>query len=466
MKNFKRYFYETLRVDDTNARSKLSKHPLVQNGTFGVEIEFKVLGMPVNNWDGRYLAYKLEGTDFEQKLRQQHGSVEDYFHGHVETVKMTDREWKDFLEEYIRNNKEEAVDAWMEEYGDETDGNNWKPITTHWKSVCRQVIVDAGFQVGHDQARGSLWGVGEDGRDTEEQRPVVEIRTGIMTEKDIPAFEKVLLGIQKMIVQNKSYVHVAENTGIHVHVSNDAINKEDEPDPFTRLASIASVDEDKIWDDMASHDRSFERFSLLNRQQDFSSYKDKGFHRLVIEWVWMSLNPDRSKVSAAPKGPTSFTVNVSSAQLAGFMNKFERNVGINTKSRQPTVEYRQLSSALLTEPKGPTKVIDYVRYFMQNTAGLSNKNQIVVKDDDDRVTFTRIQGGARIDFQKRASSDDRFSTVPQSGDKTDVLRGFPPAKVPPWKSNRVGSPSQPPVPPAQQNQAAGDFRRMFDDTED
>ncbi len=423
--HFKQYFYETLRVDDAVARSQLRNHPLVRQGTFGVEIEFIVTGMPSSQWGTNYLVDALEDTSFEQELYQKYGYIEDHQDGRTETVQISDREWRKFFKKYIADNREEALEAFqdrMEDFWERDDQHGINIMTSYWKNVVEEMIQKAGFKTRPDEAQGETWGVGDDGTDSEEGKPVVEIRTGIMTEQDMPRFERVLIGFQQLFSRNKSYLRVAGNTGLHVHISNPAINLPGGPDPFTRLASIASLDEEKIWDDLAPHDRSFERFSALNRQQDFSNYSDKGFHQMIIEWVWFRLNPDRSKVSASPRGAANFSVNVTSKQLSDFMGGFDRNVGVNTRSRQPTVEYRQLSSVMLTDPQGPQKVIDYIRYFLENTAGLSNKNQFVIKNEDTRVVFTRLQGGAKIDFQKRESSDSRFSRVRQTGDTADSMR--------------------------------------------
>lgn len=466
-----RHFLETLRVADAAARSRLQAHPLVREGTFGVEVEFVVTGMPTPQWDDDFLAASLEDTAFEHDLQQRHASTEgeDPDTGEVVTTTMSRREWNRFFESYVKSHKQEAVDAWMEEFGEDTENRGWSLMRGHWQRVVQKMIHDAGFPVSSGNSSGRRWGVGEDGLDTEDNKPVVEVRTGVLTAADVPGLEKVLVGFQRLFAANKSYLRVAGNTGLHVHVSNPAINRPGGPDPFTRLASIASVDEDRIWDDSAPHDRAFEKFAALNRQQDFSSYGDKGFHQMVIEWVWYRLNPDRTKVSSMPRGPASFSVSVTADQLADFMSGFERNVGVNAKSRQPTVEYRQLSSAMLADPQGPARVIDYIRYFLENTASLSNKNQFSVKDDDTRVTFTRLRGGAKIDFQRRASSDDRFRRVAQAGDTADAMRSHPRDQAPPWQAGRFVPVArvaprgfQPPQDP---DEAARDFRRMFDDAE-
>lgn len=465
MMHFKQYFYETLRMTDTNARNKLQAHPLVQQGTFGVEIEFIVMGMPVSEWNTDLLISDLGVTDFERKLHRMYASTDS---GNLKTVNvMSSKEWNQFFDKYISTHKQDAVNAWMEEFEERTDNFGWSQIRKYWKGVVKKMIQDVGFPVIDGNSSGKKWGVGDDGMDSDNNKPVVEIRTGILTAADEPRLEQVLLGLQQLFKANKSYLRVAGNTGLHVHVSNPAINRSEGADPFTRLASISSVDEDKIWDDLARHDRAFERFSALNRQQDFSSHSDKGFHQMVIDQIWHRLNPDRSVVHRNPRGPVSFTVNLNMRDLEDFVQGFDRNVGINARSRQPTVEYRQLSSAMLTDPQGPQKVIDYIRYFLENTAGLSNKNQFVIKDEDVRVTFTRIQGGARIDFQKRASSDDRFSRVPHAGDKADSLRNFPKDNAPPWQAERFAPVAKMPQrliqPPIDPDQAANEFRNMFDD---
>lgn len=426
MMQFKQFFYETLRVGDAHARGQLAAHPLVRQGTFGVEVEFKVLGLPPNAWDDQTLANGLQETPFEEELYQRHGGrdEEDQETGETVHVGMNRREWAKFFEEYVRTHKEEAIEAWMDHYGEKADSHMWRHIKGHWQAEARRAIEAAGFKVRGDQASGPTWGVGDDGLDSEESRPVVEVRSGIMTPADEGRLLQVLQGFQKMFQQNKAYVQAAGNTGLHVHVSNPAVNRGGSADPFSRLASLAGVDEDRIWDDMAPHDRAFERYALLNRQQDFSSYKDTGFHQMVLEYVKFRLKPK----GAGPR----FTANVTAAELAEFMSGFERNAGVNVKSEHPTVEYRQLSSALLTEPQGPRKVIDYIRYFSQNTAGLANKNQFSVKDGNERAVFTRLPGGARVDFQGRDDDEQSFPRVPQHGHPAADLRDHPADRRPPW----------------------------------
>lgn len=435
MMDFKTFFSETLRVADARARGQLQAHPLVQNGTFGVEIEFKVLGLPEKEWDHDALVNDLDGTTFEQDLQQKHGGEEgeDPETGESQYVSMSRKDWYRFFDQYIRTHKDEAVAAWMDNYKEKTDSHMWQGIKGFWKREAKRAIEGAGFRVYGDQASGQNWGVGEDGLDTDDSRPVIEVRSGIMTPKDFPALEQVLLGFQKLFRGYKSYVQVAGNTGLHVHVSNPAMNRPEGVDPFTRLASLASVDEDQIWDDQLPHDRSFERFALLNKQQDFSSYRDKGFHRGVIELVRYNMRPAGVPTSPTPR---RFTNTVTTAELAAWTQGLERNAGVNVKSEHPTVEYRQLSSALLADPQGPAKVLDYIRYFMENTAGLSNKNQFRVQDGDDRVTFTRLPGGARVDFEKLGNDAQRFDRVPQAGDGAEDMRKFPRTARPDWMPGR------------------------------
>lgn len=440
MMDFKQFFYETLRVADARARTQLQGHPLVQNGTFGIEVEFKVLGLPEKEWDHDALVNDLDGTTFEDDLKQRHGGEqgEDPETGESQYVHMNRKEWYRFFDQYVRTHKEDAIAAWMDNYGDKTDTHMWRNIKGHWMKKARVIVDGAGFQVRGEQAQGASWGVGEDGLDTETSRPVIEVRSGIMTPNDFPALEQVLTGFQKMFRGYKSYVEVAGNTGLHVHVSNPAMNRPEGVDPFTRLASVASVDEDRIWDDQLPHDRAFERFALLNKQQDFSSYRDKGFHHYIAKLVEFKFAPKGGDGRAVPK----FTAHLTTAELAEFINGFERNVGVNVKSDKPTVEYRQLSSALLADPQGPAKVLDYIRYFMENTAGLSNKNQFSVEREGDynkvRVTFTRVPGGARVDFERRGGEDAEqpYRSVPQYGRPAEDMRKFPRTQRPDWLPGR------------------------------
>lgn len=434
--HFKQYFYETLRMDDARARSMLRQHPLVQQGTFGVEIEFIALGIPYEAWDNKFIMKMLLKSKYADDLFKQYGRIETYHNGRAEYEPMSSSEWSEFLKGYIIDHKKEVIQSCLAELGHMTESNQFvDSVIKYWKDIVKKIIQNVGFGVRDGLSNGTTWGVGDDGFDSEDKKPVIEIRTGILSQEDMSGLEKVLIELRNLFKTNAEYLRLAGNTGLHVHVSNPAINQSGGPDPFTRLASIASIDEDKIWNDMAPHDRAFERFAVLNRQQDFSNYNDRGLHQMVIKLA-SDLNPDKNKQN---KGPVHFSVNVSSQELSQFIYGIDRNVGINTRSRQPTVEYRQLSSALLMDQNGPQKVLDYIRYFLENTAGLSNKNQFVIKDENIRVVFTRIQGGAKIDFQRRSAEDDRFSSVSQTGNKTDQLRNFSSDQTPPWQTNRIAN---------------------------
>ena len=120
----------------------------------------------------------------------------------------------------------------------------------------------------------------------------------------------------------------------------------------------------------------------------------------------------------SPKLNSPTTKIISLDNLYEIVNKIDRNAGVNVKSEHPTIEYRYLSSALLTKEEGPDKIVDYIKYFIQHAASQSNKNRIVINGDYERVVLTRVPNGVRVDYQRSErdyeTDKDRFKRIPQS----------------------------------------------------
>ena len=102
-----------------------------------------------------------------------------------------------------------------------------------------------------------------------------------------------------------------------------------------------------------------------------------------------------------------------------MVSNLSRDAGVNVKSRQPTIEYRYLSSNMLMDSNGAKNVIDYIQYFMQHAASRTNKNRIVINGNNERIILTRVPRGVRMDYQVQGRGRNyeklSYQRVPQTG---------------------------------------------------
>ncbi len=367
-------------------RKVLESHPLVKKSKFGIEIEFKAFSAP------------LKGLP----------------------PKETDQEFKDYFPE--RDLPKELWDYDSEElWQDSTIPLYDRIISGYWIDKTIFLINELGFKAFADKNNGNeTWAVGPDGKDSSDDVPIIEIRTPPL-DNNPETFEKIkefLYKLQKFLKENNKFLKVAGNTGLHIHVSNPKTI--DRPfqydvagikygDPFTRLAAIIGVDENQIWNDMAIHDRDFEKFATMNKQQDFSGHR--GIYQQIITIIRQYLGIQ----STGRNQKATKIINLN--ELYKIVSSFERNAGVNVKSEHPTIEYRYLSSALLTKNDGPDKIIDYIQYFIQHAASQSNKNRIIINGDWERVVLTRVFNGVQIDYQQSEynskTDKEEYKRIPQ-----------------------------------------------------
>jgi len=344
-----RQFMEALRFDNQFALDQLGKHPLYQQSTFGMEVEF--------------LAYNAAVED----------DPETFFDP--------------------RDDEGESIDP--DDIAEEAEDRFFPQI----QAICSK----HGYHVFQDKNAGrDTFAFGADGSDATFMLPVLELRTCPLPveEKELARFQAFLTSISEFVKANHDEARFMNNTGLHIHVSNPALAQ----DTFSKLSTLANVDEDKIWDDMATHDRDFERFALLNKHQNYEGFNAKGVHQKLVGMF---------AYGNATKYWTDATLKKEITARIG------RNIGVNATTEQPTVEYRYLSSAILGEKTGPQKVIDYIKYFAKQAVSRTAKTQFAIHDDDDnKVVFTRQKDGMiRIDY-----ITDKETKVAQPGWKAADLR--------------------------------------------
>lgn len=353
---------------------ELENNPLVLNSTFGVEIEFKAYSAPLNGLD------KLSDGDDDVP--------EDLWNYD------TDGLW---------GNIKYQVPSFQ------------RVVAGYWSHQAQSLIQSCSFRATVDrESSNELWAVGPDSlvsgdlRSSEDKDiAIVEIRTGVLIYKrDLYDFKKFLRKLAHFINDNKQFLGVDGETGLHIHVSNPGFNKskndehDREMDSFARLATIVGIDEKKIWDDLVSIDRQFERHARL--QYTSNSYQLPYHDEIIKLFLGEDVHLQRKQKSKSWVMNRGYFDRVVSSLSIGH----NRNTGINTQTEQPTVEYRYLSSAMLLNDGGADKVCEYIQYFVQHAASRANKNRITIKGEDgSAMIFTRVQNGIRIDYIVREDLD-------------------------------------------------------------
>lgn len=386
-------FLEGLKFDKPVAG--MQSHPEVVGATFGVEIEFITAAIPPKHMTPLQLFYGLRGSDFEQEFYNRENTDDE----------------NAFLD-YVSGNKREAMNALWEIIGtwrwgppEEYEEKYTDAVIGYWGMEIIKIVREAGFKIVADnQASGTRWAVGGDGVDTEYRLPIIELRSGILNQSDVPQLLEVFEGLSAMVKSNKELM-ARGNTGFHIHVGNTRTGG----DMFSRLSAAADVDEDWIWDVSAPHDRAFERHAALNRP-----YDGRGTHDAIFEALWLLWNAGGTQgMVSSPGNPLV----VGGREFTNYMRgNLGRNAGVNTTTEHPTVEYRYFSSMLVVED--PKKAIDAINYFIQNTAQRTSKDRIVFESGGRRFVLTRMPHGAvRIDYVPL----DETPRIPRAGRKTDDM---------------------------------------------
>lgn len=379
-------FFEALKLNDPNNKY-LKDHPFVQNATFGLEIEFIVAAAPYEDMKPEWLALALSETKFEEEYLQ------TYQHNDPDYEK-NDNDFSN----YIRINKKRAWESMWDimqkmEFSAEKYDDQYKQIMiSYWYKKIEPIIRSAGFRVGMGkESVSNLWAVGDDGNDSVYNLPVLEIRSGILNQQDIEKLSEVLEGISDLMKQYKQEIRVEGNTGLHIHVAN---NNTKQQDGFSRLAVAQTADEDAIWDINAKHDRDM-RYAMFNKAEDYEQSERNGAHSQII-FMLLGILKDAN------------TTTISNKILSSYVNVgLSRNSGINITTEHPTVEYRYLSSQLVAE--SPQKVIQFIQYFINHTASMSNKGRIKFEDNDVRIVLTKLPNNmVKIDrFNKKELEDEK-----------------------------------------------------------
>jgi hypothetical protein len=409
--NFKA-FIEALKFDDP--RTSLQNHPLAQNATFGLEIEFAAISPPED---------EVRELDIYAALKNNKQFIDAVKAELHDPSKESDDDDDDPDEKqmiyYINNNKRECFRMIYDiveagEFDPGMNDNQYQSLMLdHYFYYISQDITKYGFKIlkGQTAAEG-VWAMGVDGYEPTYNVPLLEIRTAILTRKDIPQLSKVLHELAKSFKAYQKEILITGNTGIHVHVGNQKTN-----DSFTRLAIASQADEDAIWNAELHNNRDFERHARLNKQQDFSSWNDEGSHSQIAYHLAALTTYQNPRIIAAK-------------DFDEWVRKtLSRNAGINPVSRQPTIEYRHLSTGTLV--KNPQQIINFINYYIDHAAQMSNKDQISFQSKDEKTKFIltklpnqniRIQ---KIDNKTLKKNLPRSNEPMKSLDKQPTSRQIP-----------------------------------------
>ena len=285
----------------------------------------------------------------------------------------------------------------------------------------QDVIIKSGYRTGLGDASSYRFGVGTDGRDTEYQRPVIELRSPPIqaNQQEFEKLENFLTELKEMI--NASNYILQSNTGIHVHVSNDKLKN----DIFDKLSAVLHVDEQDLWNNMAAPlDRDMTRHSLMNRQEDFE--RPRGVQTQIIN-AFKEFQGEQPKV---------YTADGIRAVLKGI----GRNIAVNFNTEQPTVEYRYLSSAILNKEDGVKETMRYIKYFVNHADSRTSKNQFRIGTEySGYCTFTRLEGNRiRVDCHKSKKSIPQTPT-PNKSIRTNTPNRPPDLGMQQWKKEDPNS---------------------------
>lgn len=412
--NFKA-FIEALKFDDP--RTSLQNHPLAQNATFGLEIEFAAISPPEDEVRELDIFYALRNNKqfIEMVKAELHDPNKE--HNDDDDDEPTEKE----MIFYINSNKRECFRMIYDlvEEGQFDPGMNDNQyqylMLDHYYHYISQDITKYGFKIlkGAKAAEG-IWAMGVDGYEPTYNVPLLEIRTSILTRKDLPQLSKVLHELAKSFKAYQKEILITGSTGIHVHIGNEKTN-----DSFTRLAIASQVDEDAIWDAEIRNDRNFERHALLNKQQNYSSWSDEGYHSKIAYHLEALTKYQNPKI-------------ISSQDFNKWVNDtLNRNAGVNPVSRQPTIEYRHLSTGTLV--KNPQQIIDFINYYIDHTAQMSNKDQFSfqTRNEDKKFILTKLPNqNVRIQRIDKTTSQ---KNLPRSNEPMKSLDAQPTTRQIPIK---------------------------------
>lgn len=220
----------------------------------------------------------------------------------------------------------------------------------------KDLIEKNGFQVGGEEASGKTWGVGYDNLHdkvilAEDEKALVEIRTGILTLPELSDFG-IFLEDLSAYVSNKRGVSVHGGTSAHVHISNKHVQGEQGKNYFTSLATALHMDEKGVKRD-AGAGRDF--LSWAN----FSPELFSQLYRILVSHAYQY------------NQPTYMT----DQELGNLIKSIPgiKHHGINIAGKYPTIEYRYLSSQILSNPR---KLLKWIEYYLVLPTAAKGKQQI------------------------------------------------------------------------------------------
>jgi len=241
--------------------------------------------------------------------------------------------FSDFVQEIIYNRD-------WEQYIGEEPGDVQGKIDEYVEK-----LNEIGIQTEEGDAEGTTWGVGEDASG------VVEIRTGILTTKDIPKLKQVLIMLSGEKLTN--------DTSAHVH-----IGMPENTDAFDLIAMTTLADEKQIKATVPK--RAF---------RDFAQLRPSISNELIYQ------------IGKSNKS------NYTSEELLEKISMMGRDFGTNLLAfkRHGTVEFRYLSSEVVANPE---KLFQWIQYYLILPQIAQGRKQIVVTNNKgQKMIMTRMPNG-------------------------------------------------------------------------
>lgn len=346
-------FLENLNFDSVY-RKDLKNHEFLKDITFGIEIEFALLGKKPNDFTEQ---------DFDFLFRNRVAYNVDNKQQCVE-----------IFNELMKANRLNLVtkkDWWV---------NN---LVKYWYGKFEVVFDLLNEPSVMDYSNKNIWSVTDDSYEQSFYYPIIELRSPVFTLNEMERFINILKRIVKFVKLNSDNIISTSKTGLHIHIGNKTFiqekgsNRKSFGDIFSRLTSLQYIDEKDIKNHMDKY----------NRDDTFS--KD-------IKYIQ---NEVVAKITENFKEKTQI-VPISKLESVFGREKFIRNAGVNISSYSPTIEHRYWSSAILLETNGVKKIVDTIYYLAENLASNINKTQLKFKSfDGNSVVLTKLnKESVRIDI--------------------------------------------------------------------
>jgi hypothetical protein len=371
-----------------------------------------------NDWEDEYSSWESEKQEVDDEWEEWNNRKEE-IESQIEDWD-EDTEFERYLDNvWIYDNHEQAVESYRED-------NEGEASAEDAIAAIKKIIKKHDFEVYGWDANGTQWGVGTDGTDYS-GRTVVEIRSGIMTLKDMGKLRAFLAELREWM--NKDYdIDTHGETGIHIHIGGPYLwkNKQTwEYDWFNTMAIVLAVDQETIEQEQEGMDRNYASWAPLKKNFKTTLMQNATKHFANKNKIPDSFVPLSDTLWTKERAEENHPVDafhstevINNATLKGIIPK--QGGGTRLGTTHGTVEFRHFTSTLLMQ-EGPDRLLTYIHYLLTLGPSVQNRQQIKVehpRNDNITLVFTRIgPDQIRMDLQYKNTN-----RIPLSGKKSTELK--------------------------------------------